>query len=267
MPAQRKEVDGRNLTVARLRWPWFFGAILIVAIVGLTMWSASLDKTRTSISTSAVPQVTASASDPHGPSNSTAAGDLTGSLLDQMSGAGAGRGANSGTSPAVLTNEQLEKQSRNVDVGAISGLDERLLSLQRDLRVARAARPDDPIVQWLTGELLIRIGGEPEEILPYFERAANSGLQRPDVLASLARVQFEANQFQSAYRSGLKALSLNDQDPKVWETFERVAVGPNNSIPSSGESIAPSRKRNQSGQPIFAVVRKPCWSSGRRSRM
>ena len=225
MPAQRKQADGRNLPVARPRWPWFLGAILIVAIVGLATWSASLDKSRTSTSTSAAPQVAASANGPHGPSNSTAAGDLTGSLLDQMSGAGAGRGAISGASPAVPTNEQLQERYRSVDVGAIAGLEERLLSLQRDLRMARAARPDDPIVQWLTGELLIRIGGEPEEILPYFERAVNSGLQRPDVLASLARVQFEANQFQSAYRSGLKALSLNDQDPKVWETFERVALG------------------------------------------
>ena len=257
MPAQRKQADGRNLPVARPRWPWFLGATLIVAIVGLATWSARRDKIRTSTSTSAVPQVTASASGPHGSSNSTAAGDLTGSLLDQMNGAGAGRGAISGTSPAVPTSEQLEEQYKNVDAvqeqvdvlkdkavaaakagnaddaaqkmtaakEGIAGLDERLLSLQRDLRIARTARPDDPIVQWLTGELLIRIGGEPEEILPYFERAVNSGLQRPDVIASLAKVQFEANQFQPAYRSGLKALSLNDQDPKVWETFERVALG------------------------------------------
>jgi cyclophilin family peptidyl-prolyl cis-trans isomerase len=254
MPDQQKQADGHTPSVTTARWPWIAGAMLILTIVGLATWFASPENVRSS--TSPAPQVTPSASGPHGSSNPTSVDDLAGSLLDRMGDASTGRGTISDTSPA-LTNEELEEQYTSVGVlqqqidvlkgeaataaksgnqddavqkltaakGAISELEEKVLSLQGALRVARAARPDDPTVQWLTGELLIRVGGEPEEILPYFERAVNGGLLRPDVVGGLARVQFEANQFEAAYRSGLRALSLNDQDRKVWELFEPVALG------------------------------------------
>ena len=120
-----------------------------------------------------------------------------------------------------------EGESRKMEAAkaVVASFEQKLLSYQADLRNARAARPDDPIVQWLSGELLIQVGGAPEEILPYLQRAVDGGLNRSDVLTNLARVQFEANQFQLAYRSSLKALDLDAQNPNVWEVFAGVALG------------------------------------------
>ena len=107
----------------------------------------------------------------------------------------------------------------------LSTLNGRLLSLQGDLARARAARPDDPIVEWLTGELLMLVGGEPEEILPHFERAARGGVRRPETLISMARVQLEANQFEAAYQSAAKALdTYRTPDRRAFDVFGGVAI-------------------------------------------
>jgi cyclophilin family peptidyl-prolyl cis-trans isomerase len=94
---------------------------------------------------------------------------------------------------------------------------------EKDLAGARKARPADPVPQWLTGELLILIGGEPEEIQPYFRRAVEARLDRPHLRASLARVQIEANQFAQAYDSALAALAKSPRDHYVWRALARAA--------------------------------------------
>lgn len=123
---------------------------------------------------------------------------------------------------AELTRLQSEGRSLSARLTA------RLSRFEGDLKAARASRPDDPLVQWLTGELLMHVGGEPGEILPYFERAAAGGLQRPRLVASLARAQFEANQFDVANRTALQALESDQPgqpDQYAWETYDRVARG------------------------------------------
>jgi peptidyl-prolyl cis-trans isomerase B (cyclophilin B) len=191
-----------------------------------------------------------------GPQATPPTSDLSRGLLEQMQGANQEHGAGAGTSQGVLTNQQLEDAYLGVDrlqqqidglqgeaaaagrggdkemaaqklevvKGELSVLSEKLLALQGDLGRARAARPADPTIQWLSGELLMLVGGEPEEILPYFERAVNGGLRRPDALAGLARVQLEANRFEPAYQTATNALTMNPRDPKVWEMFGGVAL-------------------------------------------
>ena len=119
-----------------------------------------------------------------------------------------------------------ETAARKLEVlrGELSVLDTKLLSFQNDLARARAAHPNEPTVQWLTGELLLMVGGEPEDILPYFARAVKGGLTRSDVLVGLARVQLEANQFEPAYQSALTALDTDGRNPRVWEVFEGAAL-------------------------------------------
>ena len=65
-------------------------------------------------------------------------------------------------------------------------LNTRLIAFQTDLKGARASRPQDPVVQWLTGELLTAVGGEPATILPYFQWAVQAGLKRPRLFESLS---------------------------------------------------------------------------------
>ncbi len=117
--------------------------------------------------------------------------------------------------------KQLQSEGRSL----AERLNRDLSRLEGDLKMARESRPDDPLVQWLTGELLMQVGGEPAEMLPYFQRAVDGGLERPRLLASLARVQFEANQFAAAYDSALKALELDEPDRYVWESYTRIAEG------------------------------------------
>src|SRR5207302_6924918 len=105
----------------------------------------------------------------------------------------------------------------------LAHLDKDLAAFEKDLARARQARPADAVPQWLTGELLILIGGEPEEMLPYFRRATAGGLDRPRLFASLARAQIEANQFAPAYDAALKALGGGGKDPYVWKAFARAA--------------------------------------------
>ena len=57
--------------------------------------------------------------------------------------------------------------------------------LEKELPRARQARPEDAVPRWLTGELLMLIGGEPEEILPHLQFALGRGLATPHLLGSL----------------------------------------------------------------------------------
>jgi cyclophilin family peptidyl-prolyl cis-trans isomerase len=91
------------------------------------------------------------------------------------------------------------------------------------LKQARKARPDDAVPQWLTGELLLLVGGEPEEVAPYLTRALDRGLARPRVFASLARVQTQGNEPEQALRSATKALDMSPQHRYAWDAFTRAA--------------------------------------------
>ena len=99
----------------------------------------------------------------------------------------------------------------------VSLLNLRLAPLQKDLDAARQARPQDPIVQWLTGELLLLVGGEPEQIVPYLNRAAAAGLKRPRLSVSLAKAEFDFNHFQAAYDRALQAIQQDPQNRDGWE--------------------------------------------------
>ena len=48
-------------------------------------------------------------------------------------------------------------------------------------------------VQWLTGELLISVRRQPEDILPYLNRDVSAHLDRPRLFVSLAKVEFDLN--------------------------------------------------------------------------
>jgi cyclophilin family peptidyl-prolyl cis-trans isomerase len=105
----------------------------------------------------------------------------------------------------------------------IGELNQGLAVLEKEMGQAREARPQAAVPQWLTGELLMLAGGEPDKILPYLQRAAAGELDRPRLFASLARAQLEANQFDQAYTSASKALAGAPRDRYSWMTFTRVA--------------------------------------------
>jgi cyclophilin family peptidyl-prolyl cis-trans isomerase len=98
-----------------------------------------------------------------------------------------------------------------------------LASFEKELGRARKARPDAAVPAWLTGEVLILIGGEPEEILPHLRRALASGVNQSRLWASLSRTQTEANQFEEGLRSAAKALELAGQDRSAWDAYVRAA--------------------------------------------
>jgi cyclophilin family peptidyl-prolyl cis-trans isomerase len=101
-------------------------------------------------------------------------------------------------------------------------LNARLAALQKDLTVARKARPADPVVQWLTGELLIIVGGEPEDILPYLNNAVATHLDRAHLFVSLAKVEFDLNHFQQAYGHAAKAIAGDPKGQEAWEIYARA---------------------------------------------
>ena len=101
-------------------------------------------------------------------------------------------------------------------------LNARLAAFQKDLTVARKARPNDPVVQWLTGELFMIVGGEPEAILPYFNQAIAAHLDRPHLFVSLAKVEFDLNHFQDAYRDAAKAVAEAPKGQDAWEIYARA---------------------------------------------
>lgn len=122
-------------------------------------------------------------------------------------------------------NGELVKAIAEQGKQSISLLNLRLSALQADLESARRARPDDPTVQWLTGELLLIAGGEPDEIRPYYERALVAGLKQPQLFASLAKVAFDSNHFQAAYDYAQKALQGDRHSQPVWEMYARASFG------------------------------------------
>ena len=101
-------------------------------------------------------------------------------------------------------------------------LNARLAAFQKDLTAARRARPNDPVVQWLTGELFMIVGGEPEDILPYFNRAIAARLDRPHLFVSLAKVEFDLNHFPEAYRDAAKAVAEAPKGQDAWEIYARA---------------------------------------------
>ncbi len=105
----------------------------------------------------------------------------------------------------------------------LESLNKTLAVLDRDIALARKARPKDAVPQWLTAELLIDIGSEPEMIAPYLERALQGGLDRPRLFASLARVEIESNLFDKAYESATKALERDPHDRYVWKAYALAA--------------------------------------------
>jgi len=192
---------------------------------------------------------------PNGQSSSTRTIAVQGSFLESFGGVPTGMARHAGT--AALDVDQLEEHYRQVvaamqrrdammervvaaarardraqlirlrDEGRkmAAGLTSQLSALQSQLKKARESRPQDPVVQWLTGALLMHVGGEPSQLLPYFRRAVAAGLDRPQLFSSLGRAQFESNQFADAYRSACRALDADDQNKSFWMTYSRVALG------------------------------------------
>jgi cyclophilin family peptidyl-prolyl cis-trans isomerase len=131
----------------------------------------------------------------------------------------------------ALVAKVRQTKASQVDLRAALAEKERLLERQnkglaafeKELAQARRARPSAAVPAWLSGELLILVGGEPEEILPHLRRALARGLKRPRIYASLARALTEANQLEEAFQAAATALDLAGQDRYAWTTFTRAA--------------------------------------------
>jgi cyclophilin family peptidyl-prolyl cis-trans isomerase len=229
-------------------------SICVLVLVGLaaTAWYRAMRKSATepAASTNTV------AKSPVAPA---VPAELSKSFLDQMRTRSDSSGARAGDPQRVPTNSELEASyaivaeldegigALKAEIGAlgragqedaasqklsvvkeqIALLDDRLAAFQGELAKARAARPDDPIIEWLTGELLMLVGGEPEEILPHFEKATRAGIQRRSAWISMARVQLEANHFDAAYRSaarGLEASGSGMPDRKALDIFGGAGI-------------------------------------------
>jgi peptidyl-prolyl cis-trans isomerase B (cyclophilin B) len=134
-------------------------------------------------------------------------------LEDRLRGIGAQTGAAGA--------EKLEELQRTHEQ-VMTLFNQGLALFEKEVARARKDRPDAAIPAWLTGELLLLIRGEPEEILPHLQRAHAAGLARSRLLASMARAQIEANAFDEALRSATRALELAPQDRDAWDVFVRV---------------------------------------------
>jgi cyclophilin family peptidyl-prolyl cis-trans isomerase len=123
------------------------------------------------------------------------------------------------TSKDDKTLKELEIQASELS----KQTDRDVKALEKALVRARRARPKDPVPQWLTGELLMFVRGEPGLILPYLKRAAEGGLDTARLWASMTHVQMAANLMDAAYQSALKALDRDDKDRYVWAAFTSAA--------------------------------------------
>jgi peptidyl-prolyl cis-trans isomerase B (cyclophilin B) len=97
-------------------------------------------------------------------------------------------------------------------------------ALKTEVGQALRARPGTAVPRWLAGELLVLVGGEPEEVMPHLKYAGEYGLQRPRLAGSLARAQLEGNQFAESLATATAAL---DQDPRnryLWDAYARAAI-------------------------------------------
>jgi peptidyl-prolyl cis-trans isomerase B (cyclophilin B) len=90
------------------------------------------------------------------------------------------------------------------------------------LKRAREARPDDAALQWLTAEVQMMVGSEPDEIVPHLRRAIEQGISRPRAFASLARVLIDLNKPEEAYQAAGKALELDGASRDAWTVFCRA---------------------------------------------
>lgn len=129
---------------------------------------------------------------------------------------------NHAASASQMNNAGEARQDIERGKPLLSLLNESLAAFEKDLTAARRAKPNDPVVQWLTGELLILVGGEPEDILPYLNRAVAANLERPHLFVSLATVEFDLNQFEAAYIAAAKAVARDPNSQAAWEIYSRA---------------------------------------------
>jgi len=129
---------------------------------------------------------------------------------------------NQAASAAKAQNTTEMKQDVERAKPLVAQLEARLAIFEKGLTEARRAKPSDPVLQWLTGELLITVGAEPEEILPYLNRAVSANLERQHLFASLARVEFDLNHFQAAYSAATKAIARDPHSQTAWEIYSRA---------------------------------------------
>ena len=129
----------------------------------------------------------------------------------------------------AILNDRIPLKGQQLSAAEKKRIEDRLnralASFEKDLKRARIARPKAAVPEWLTGELLLLIGGHPkDEILPHLRLAVERGLTRPRLFASLARAQTEANQFEQAFQSASKALDLDGKDRYGWNAYTRAAI-------------------------------------------
>ncbi len=136
-----------------------------------------------------------------------------------------------GAAPGAFADEKEEQQALDECDRLAKQLTRQSAALEKEVAKAKQARPQDPLPRWLTGELLIIIGGEPEEIAPHLEFAAAHGLNRPRLAGSLARVQLEANRFADSFRTAAAALDRNGPDRYLWDAFAHAAISSNQFAP------------------------------------
>jgi cyclophilin family peptidyl-prolyl cis-trans isomerase len=129
--------------------------------------------------------------------------------------------------PGGLPSDLALKSAEATAKALMEQFDRHAITLDKELHRARKARPDDPLVRWLTGETLLLVGGEPEELLPHLEYALKQGLNRPRLRPSIALAHLRANQFSEAYRTAEDALDRARQDRYAWNVFGQVAISSN----------------------------------------
>jgi cyclophilin family peptidyl-prolyl cis-trans isomerase len=105
----------------------------------------------------------------------------------------------------------------------VAQFDKGLASFEKEVGRAVKARPGDAVPEWLTGELLLLVRGDPDTILPHLRRAIDLGLARPRAFASLARVQTELNRPEDAFLAAGKALDLEPADRYAWDALTQAA--------------------------------------------
>jgi cyclophilin family peptidyl-prolyl cis-trans isomerase len=224
-----------------------------LVLVGWWVFKPSSAPSGPPVNSSLFPRPHAEEASPHGTDEDHARGGMEGSLLDEMKSDG--QSGQSEASGPVATDEQLEKQYRIIFAGhqqvnqlrheisqaaeandletakrdgamgknLVSMLNVRLMAFEKDLDAARRERPKDATVQWLTGELLMIAGGDPEDVVPYLNRAVELGLKRPELFISVAKVEFDRNHFDKAYQYATKAVDEDNKSLFAWEIYSRTS--------------------------------------------
>lgn len=248
-PASPSVVPASSESNAKRSWAIAGAAVFVIALASLAYYFFTPKD---------IKPANSSRAENNSPTKDTgtaeARSDMTGSLLQQMAHDD-GKPAEGDLTGAVPTSKQLETQysiitenqnqinqfreqastalakkdaaeaQRIVALGQpqMKLLNARLAAFEKDLGSARNARPNDPTVQWLTGELLMSVGGEPENILPYFTKALAGHVDQPHLYVSLATLVLDLNQFQPAYDYAQKALEKNPKGQAEWEIYSRTA--------------------------------------------